>query len=385
MNQALSTLLMTPGPVPLHPAVLKVLSEPMIHHRTPAFDSVLQECLEKLKLIFVTSQPCFITSSTGSGGMEALLINVLTPNAKVLCINSGKFGERWGQMAEVYGASVTYIEVPWGQAVQLEKFEQALNHNHYDIILTQACETSTGVLHPIQHMSKLVRQKSPQSLFLVDAITALGATPLPMDTWDLDGIVGGSQKAFMLPTGLSFLAFSERAWKVVEANPTPRFYFDIRKEKSANQAGQTYFSSNVTLIRALSVSIDLMLKSGLNQHFSTINTIATYTRKYAEAVGLSSFSQSPSPSISALNCPLDSQKVRALLEEKYQLIVMGGQDQAKGKILRIGHMGYFTKNDILESWRRLSLALGDLGYAPKDPLLAEQIKNDFAMLPELYS
>jgi aspartate aminotransferase-like enzyme len=317
--------------------------------------------------------------------MEALLINVLTPKSKVLCINSGKFGERWGQMARTFGGDVTNLDVTWGEAVDLEQFENMIKKENFKIVMTQACETSTGVLHPIKEMSQLLRKHSSQSLFLVDAITALGATPLPMDEWDLDGVVGGSQKAFMLPTGMSFLSFSERAWNVIRSNTTPRFYFDIRKELTANESGQTYFSSNVTLIRALNIAMDLILEKGLLHHFATIDMIARFTRRAAFAMGLESFSQSPSPSISALKTPVDSQKLRDLLEDKYQLIVMGGQDQAKGKILRIGHMGYFTKSDILESWERLKNALRDLNHQIKNPQELENIKTEFLKLEEFYS
>jgi len=314
MNQAQSTILMTPGPVPIHPKVLASLSEPMIHHRTPKFDQILSECLAKLKLIFVTQNPCFVISSTGSGGMEALLINVLSPKDRVLCINSGKFGERWLQMAQTFGGNVTSLDVTWGEAIDIEQFENLIKKQNFEIIMTQACETSTGVLHPIKEMGQLIRKHSPHSLFLVDAITALGATPLPMDEWDLDGVVGGSQKAFMLPTGMSFLSFSERAWKVIHGNTNPRFYFDIRKELNANKLGQTYFSSNVTLIRALNIAMDLMLEKGLSHHLAKIDTIAQFTRRAASAMGLESFSKSPSPSVSALKTTIDSQKLRDLLE-----------------------------------------------------------------------
>jgi aspartate aminotransferase-like enzyme len=357
----------------------------MIHHRTPKFERILDESLSKLKKIFLTENPCFALTSTGSGGMEALLINVLAPNARVLCVNSGKFGERWGQMAEIFGAQVTYLNVPWGEATPLDAFEDQLAQNPFDIILSQACETSTGVLHPIKKMSQIIRQKSPKTLFLVDAITALGATELPMDEWDIDGIVGGSQKAFMLPTGLSLISFSNRAWKVIEDNPTPRFYFDIRLEKKANLSGQTYYSSNVTLIRALNLSLDLILEKGLNHHLKTIKTIFQFTQEAAQAMGIKSYSQSPSPSISALRTPVDSQKLRDLLEEKFHLVVMGGQDQAKGKIIRIGHMGYLTKSDIIQSWDRITMGLHELGYKIPSPEKLNEIKKQFSMLPELYS
>lgn len=354
-------LLMTPGPVPLDPEVQIALAQDMIHHRTPAFDQVLKSVLLKLKVVFGTSQDCYALTCTGSGGMEALLVNTLRPGAQVLCINSGKFGERWAQMAKVFGAQVTELVVPWGQAVNLNRLEQELNSKNFDLLLTQACETSTGVLHPIEQIAKLTRKVQPDCLILVDAITALGATPLPMDEWDLDGVVGGSQKAFMLPTGLSFLSFSNRAWKLIENNPSPRFYFDIRKEREANQSGQTYFSSNVTLLRALEWVLNKILSQGYPHHLEVIKNRAQWTREVSQWMGLATYSQSPSPSVTALLTPCDSQKLRNHLETNYQLVLMGGQDQAKGKIIRIGHMGHISKSDLIQMSERLYLGLSDLG------------------------
>lgn len=362
MNQALSkTLLMTPGPVPLHPQVQSSLSEPMIHHRTPEFEKILLEAREKLKLIFKTANPCFILSSTGSGGMEALLCNVQKPGAKVLNINSGKFGERWGEMARVYQGQVFEINVPWGETLNLDQFTEVLkSQGPFDICLTQACETSTGLLHPIKQISEIIQAHSPQTLFLVDGITALGATPLPMDEWQIDGLVGGSQKSFMLPTGLSFISLSNRALKAAETNNQPRYYFDIRKELKALKQNQTYFSSNVTYIRSLLVSLNLILDMGLDQLFVKIQNRAEWTRELGLLLRLPIFCQSPSPTLTVFKTPINSEEIRNYLENKYKLICMGGQDQAKGQILRIGHMGYFEINDFIEMSHRLYEAFRDL-------------------------
>ncbi len=353
-------LLMTPGPVPLHPDVQSCLSLPMIHHRTPVFDGILKSTLEKLKKIFITDQPCFMLTSTGSGAMEASIINVLAPQERVLAIDSGKFGQRWAEMAKVFGAQVDVLSVPWGQSVDIEDFKnQLVKSGPYHHVLCQACETSTGVLHPIKELSKIIRDLSPDTLFLIDAITALGATPLLMDDWDLDCVIGGSQKAFMLPTGLSYISFSKRAWSKIENNPTPRYYFDIRKEHQANQRGETFFSSNVNLIRATEKSLDLILATELDKHLEVINQRAQFTRNIGITLGLEPFTQSPSPSVTALVTPFDGQKFRQHLEDKYQLIVMGGQDQAKGKIIRIGHMGYILMQDMIEMADRLYFAIID--------------------------
>ncbi len=357
---------LAPGPVNLHPRVQAALALPMIHHRTPEFDRILARVLSRLKTVFQTQEPVFISTSTGSGGMEALLVNVLSTGDRVLGIDSGKFGERWCEMAETFGATVDRLQVPWGQAVSPASVEKHLaTHPDTKIVLCQACETSSGVVHPIHELGALI-QKYPDTLFLVDGITALGAMPLPMDLWNIDGLVGGSQKAFMLPTGLSLFSFSKKAWKKIEKNQTPRFYFDVRKEKKANDKGETFFSSNVSLIRALDVVLDLIEERGLKTLFKDIEQRAVFTRTFAQKMGFKLFAEKPSSSLTALTVPMtiDSQKVRQSLEEKYQITIMGGQDQVKGKILRIGHMGYIQPKQMVE----LMMKLGEILHSYDDQL-----------------
>jgi aspartate aminotransferase-like enzyme len=189
----------------------------------------------------------------------------------------------------------------------------------------------------------------PDTLFFVDAITALGAYPLPMDAWGIDGIVGGSQKAFMLPTGMSFISFSKKAQRFFETAKSPRFYFDVRKEKKANASGETFFSSNVALIRALDVVLDLILNIGLDKHFAEIHRRAEFTRKFAQELGFTLYAKAPSDSVTALTVPpaMDGQKIRLHLEEVHSITIMGGQDQAKGKIIRVGHMGYIQDSELI--------------------------------------
>jgi aspartate aminotransferase-like enzyme len=350
---------LAPGPVNLHPRVQAALALPMIHHRTPEFDRILARVLSRLKNVFQTQEPVFISTSTGSGGMEALLVNVLEKGDRVLGIDSGKFGERWCEMAEAFGAKLDRLQVPWGQAVSPAAVEKYLAANpDTKIVLCQACETSSGVMHPIHELGALI-QKYPDTLFLVDGITALGAMPLPMDLWQIDGLVGGSQKAFMLPTGLSLFSFSKKAWKRIEKNATPRFYFDVRKEKKANEKGETFFSSNVSLIRALDVVLDLIEERGLKMLFKDIEQRAIFTRTFTQKMGLKLFAEKPSSSLTALTVPMtiDSAKVRQTLEEKHHITIMGGQDQVKGKILRIGHMGYIQPKQMVELMMKLGEVL----------------------------
>lgn len=369
---------LAPGPVNLHPAVRQVLASPMIHHRTPEFDTILKRVLSRLKDVFQTENDCYILTSTGSGGMEALLVNTLSPGEKVLGINSGKFGERWCEMAKVFGGQLVEYKVPWGHAANQAEIEKILSADpEIKIVMTQACETSTGVLHDIQALGSLVSQR-PQTLFLVDGITALGAVHLPMDEWKIDGLVGGSQKAFMLPTGLSLLSFSNKAWDKINKNPQPRFYFDIRKERDANKKGETFFSSNVSLIRALDTVLDLILEKGLNQLYQTIDARAQYVRFFAKKMGFSEYALRPSSSLTSLAVPtgLDSQAYRTELEKKFAITIMGGQDQLKGKIIRIGHMGYITKQSQVELIRALAETLNEMKPGHMSPSQIQALNKE---------
>ncbi len=356
---------MTPGPVPVPPDVLNTLAEPMEHHRTPEFRAVFQRVMARLKDVFATGQNVFMHTSTGSGGMESALVNVLSPGDEVLAVVSGKFGERWAEMAEAYGARVHRLEIEWGHSVRPEQIERGLRERPGTrIVLTQACETSTGALHPIREIAAVTR--SSEALLLVDGITALGAMPLPMDEWGVDALVGGSQKAFMLPTGLAFVAFSARAWERVERARCPRFYFDIRAERDANSNGETLFSSNVPLIKALDVVLERFARQGMDAVHARIARLALATRAAARELGLRGFAPQPSPSLSALALPssVDGQALRSEMEKTYRVTVMGGQDRLKGKIVRIGHMGDIRDEDELTMIDALGRALMACGPAP---------------------
>ncbi len=354
-------ILLAPGPVQLHPEVQKILAQPMIHHRTPAFDSVLAHAFQKLKFLFQTDQPVFIHTATGSGAMESCLVNVLSPGDSILAIVSGKFGERWADMAEAFGARVHRLNIPWGQSVKPADVAVYLQANpQTKIVMSQACETSTGTVHDIRALGEIIA-KTP-ALFLVDGITAVGAFPLPMDAWQIDGLIAGSQKGIMLPTGLSFVSYSKKAWSLVEKAQCARYYFDLRKERKANLNGETLFSSNVPLIKSLDFILTEIQTLGLEKHFAIINRRAKFTRHIAQSMGFTLFSANPSDSVTALSLPekiKDGVKFRSSLEEKYAVTVMGGQDQAKGKIIRLGHMGFISDLDLVQSMTRLAHALND--------------------------
>ncbi len=376
----MSQILLTPGPVPLHPEVIRILAQPMIHHRTPAFDEILSSCLQKLPKIFGTREKVFMHSSTGSGGMESVLVNVLSPGDKVLAIVSGKFGERWAEMAKTFGMQVDILNVNWGEAVTEEQVQNRLLTHTYRAVLCQACETSTAVLHPIRELGELIA-KLPETLFLVDGITAVGAADLPMDLFHIDGLVAGSQKALMLPTGLSFVSFSQKAQKYFATATCPRFYFDIRKEQKANTGGETFYSSNVLLVRALDWVLNFIEQQGLKTFLNTVQRRSVMTHHFLSLAGLRSYSKNPSPSLTAIVLPENSPGVemRKHLEDKYSVVVMGGQDQLKGKILRIGHMGYIQDSDMQSFFEALMKTFLDFKIAgwteDKMKTIVEQMRN----------
>ncbi len=356
-------LLMTPGPVRIPDEILRSMAEPMIHHRTPAFVKIFSKTLVQLKTVFQTEEPVIIQSCSGSGGMESAVVNTLSPGDEVLVVVSGKFGERWAEMCSEYGARVQALEVPWGQAVIPEEIEKALSVNpKIKAVFCQACETSTAVLHPIREIAKIVSRHA-NTIFIVDAITAVGVTELPMDEWGLDVVVAGSQKTFMLPTGLSFISFSKKARKYLESATMPRYYFDVRAELTANSNGQTAFSSSVTLINALSHALDIILAKGLKTQIAEFDKLARGLRAGGEALGFKCFAKSPSPSVTAFLTPggLNSENFRNHLEEKYNLTIMGGQDQLKGKIVRIGTLGDVNDEHVRATLSRIQLGLLDFG------------------------
>lgn len=358
-----NAILLAPGPVQLHPEVQKILAQTMIHHRTPEFDEILKRVLQNLRFLFQTANPVFIHSATGSGAMESAIVNLLSPKDEVLAIVSGKFGERWAEIAEIYGAEVHRMNVQWGSPVDPNEVEKFLHKNKkVKLVLCQACETSTATMHDIRVLGEII--KKTDALFLVDGITAVGAFEMRMDEWSIDALVAGSQKAVMLPTGLSFISLSQKAWAVADKNRTPKFYFDLHRERKANQNGETLFSSNVPLIRALDFVLTRIQEIGLNQHFLQLQRRADFTRAIAKEMRLSLYSKHPSDSVTAICLPaeIDGVRLRLHIEEKYKVTVMGGQDQAKGKILRIGHMGYILDEHLIATMYRISQALEDFNY-----------------------
>lgn len=351
-------LLLAPGPVNLHPQVRQILSEPMIHHRTPLFDQIFKRVLERLPLVFETKQSVYALSGTGSAGMETLMVNTCNWGDSILVINSGKFGERWSEMGRAYQLNVHEIKVPWGETVSIDSVKKILDSFPIKTVFCQACETSTGVKHPLKELGALIHSY-PETLFIVDGITAVGAFPVPMDEWSIDGLVAGSQKAFMLPTGMCFVSFSKKAWVRIPQITLPRYYFDIREEDKANRKGESWFSTNVMIIKALDYVLDIILEKGLKVHFNEIKKRSEFTQFCLKKLNIPLFSKSPSESLTAFCLPqgtpstVDTQILRSELEKFYNITIMGGQDQLKGKILRVGHMGYIENEDMIRFFKDL--------------------------------
>lgn len=371
-------ILLAPGPVPTSPEILKALSAPIAHHRTRDFESLFHSCLVSLKKLFNAEGHVFVVTATGSGAMEAGLVNVLQPKARVLAIVSGYFGERWAKMAEVYGAHVDRYQVPWGQAVDLSELEKRMQTNQFDLVLTQACETSTATLHPISAMGSLIKRHQPNCLFLVDGITAVGGTDISMSRDSIDVLTGGAQKSLMLITGLSFVGFSHQALNAMHTNTLPRFYFDLRPEFEANQKNQMRFSAPVNQIYSLRASLDQFDLDGGQRIKRDILKRSFATQKLLPKLGLSLFSQHPSPTLTAFLPPagIDALQLKSGLEKTHGVTLMGGQGELTGKILRIGHMGEISTADMLGFFDALVSELRFLGQSI-DHDLAKSLRDEF--------
>lgn len=356
--------LLAPGPVSIPKDVLDVMAKPMIHHRVPEFEDTLKFVREQLKTVFETQQPVHMLSSSGSGAMEAAMVNVLNLGDKVVVINSGKFGERWAKMAKVFGLELIEYKVPWGESANLTQLTQILaEHPDCKAVFCQACETSTATQHPIFEISKIVQQQK-DCLFVVDGITAIGAMKLPMDEWKIDVLVSGAQKAFMLPAGLAFIALSEKAQKRMANSNIPKYYFDLKHEYKAYEKGQTFFSSPVTHIRALELVMHKIAGANLDKVIHRNQALMKFTHKVCLEMELEIYSKKPAPSVTAINVPpeINGEKLRTLIEDQYNVTFMGGQDELKGKIIRIGHLGYITNEDIKVGLLSLGTALSEMGY-----------------------
>lgn len=360
----LKRYLLAPGPTPVPPEVLLSMAMPIIHHRSPDFIPILDNAKKGLQWLFQTKNDVLILSSSGTGGMVGSVNNFFNPSDKVLVVNGGKFGERWTKIAQAYGLKVEEIVVEWGYSVKPEMVEAALKKDpEIKGVFVQATETSTGVYHDIEGIGKIIKNY-PNTIFIVDAISALVAHDIRTDEWNIDILVGGSQKGLMLPPGLAFVSVSEKAWKMNEKSKMPRFYFNFRKERENLAKNQTNFTSAVTLIIGLNEAIKILQKEGLENVFKRHERLANATREAVKALGLSLYSkESPSNSVTAIEMPqgIDGQAVYKNLREKYGVTGAGGQDQAKGRIYRLAHLGYADIFDVITGIASLEMVLKSMG------------------------
>jgi aspartate aminotransferase-like enzyme len=354
--------LLSPGPTPIPNEVALAMSETMIHHRTPQFNRIFEEARQGLKTLFGTRSDVLILASSGTGAMEAAVANLLSPGDKVLVINGGKFGERWLNISNAFGLDPIELKVEWGKAVDVKDVEKQLGlHPDIRSVMIQASETSTTVLHPVKEIAKLT-ENGP--LFLVDGVTAVGVLPVPLDEWGIDALVTGSQKALMLPPGLAFIALSDRAWQKTKKARLPRFYFDLNLERKNQAKGSGAFTPAVSLIFGLRASLNMMAREGFDRVYARHARMARATRAAATSMGLRLLAPDhPSPAATGIFLPqgLDADKILDYLRDQMGVILAEGQDQLKGKAIRIAHVGYMGAFDVITAIAALEMALRKFG------------------------
>ncbi len=355
--------LLAPGPTPVPENVLGKMALPIWHHRTEAFEKVVAEVREGLKWLYQTQSEVLIFAASGTGAMEASVVNLMRKADTALVVDGGKFGERWWKICQAYGLKHDIIKVTWGQAVDPKLIEQKLKEKEYRLVLVQASETSTGVAHPIEAIAKLVAPL-PNTALVVDAITALGVVDIPTDAWKIDVVVTGSQKALMLPPGLAFASVSPKALKFCEESDIPKFYFDFKRELKSIQQNTTAWTPAVSLIMGLQEVLHMLKAEGREKLFSRHALLAKAAREGLKAMGLKLFApESPSTAVTAAFSPegMDAGKIVKTLKSKFSMTIAGGQDQAKGKIFRIGHLGYYDPMDIVNALAAVETALIENG------------------------
>lgn len=355
--------LMTPGPTPVPEEIRLEMAKPIIHHRTKEYQAIFKETTEGLKKIFKTSNDIFTFTSSGTGAMEASIVNILSPEDKVIVVRGGKFGERFGEIAKSYGAQVIPIDVEWGTAPKPEIIKEALKKNpDAKAVYTTLCETSTATVYDIKSIGEVV--KDSNALFVVDVISGLGADDFENDAWGVDIAVGGSQKGLMIPPGLAFSSVSQKAWKAVESSRLPKFYFDFKKYKKAYLDTDTPFTSAITLVIGLKKALEIINKRGIDSVIAGHKKLALATREACRAMGLELFSKAPSFAVTAVKSPqgIDADLIIKLLKTEFGVTFAGGQGHLKGKIFRLAHMGGIDEEHTVESIKALEEALTKLGF-----------------------
>jgi aspartate aminotransferase-like enzyme len=362
------TRLFTPGPTPLLPAAQFAMAAADMHHRTAEFRALFLKVLAQLKVFVGTKNDVLLLSSSGTGAMEASVSNLTSPGDQVLVLSAGKFGERWIELAKAFGCEVDLVRAPYGETFALEAVRKALKPEHKAVYL-QATETSTAVRHDVEAIARLV--KETEALLVVDGITGLGTTHFDVDGWGIDILIGGSQKAVMIPPGLSYLSVSDKAWAAMEKSKNPRYYFDLRKERKNAVKGESAYTPAVALVAGLGAALDYIagqaggdLEKGRIALVDNAQVNAAATRAGLVALGFSLFAPTaPAAAATAVAVPvgMNSSDVVKALKKRFSLVIADGQGEMQGKIFRVAHLGFFDYLDTVA-------LLGAMEHIAKDTL-----------------
>jgi len=357
--------LFTPGPTPLLMEAQARTLTATLHHRTEAFRQLLRESLENLKYFFHTQHDVLIFTSSGTGAMEGAIANLCSPGERVLVGTAGKFGERWLELAKVYGLEAVKVESPYGHPLNIEEMKNRLKTDGpFRAVFVQATETSTGVSHDVQALGELVKAH-PDTCLVVDGITGLGTTELLPDEWGLDVVIGGSQKALMIPPGLAFASVSEKAWNLIGKSRLPRYYFDFAKERKNLAKGEASYTPATTLVVSLHAALEYVRRLGRENLIANAALLAEATRHAARAWGLKLFaSSSPANAVTAVCAPegIDSGSIVKEMRTRFGAIVANGQGSMKGQIFRLAHLGYYDVADLFAVTAGLEVVLHKLGH-----------------------
>ncbi|MEH1839496.1 MAG: alanine--glyoxylate aminotransferase family protein [Nostoc sp.] len=370
MNDKL--MLMIPGPTPVPEAALLALAKHPIGHRTSEFSNILAEVTENLKWLHQTQSDVLTLNVSGTGAVEAGIINFLSPGDRILVGSNGKFGERWVEVGQAYGLNVEEVKVEWGKpldpAVFAEKLQADTQKQIKAVIITHS-ETSTGVLNDLETINRHVKEHG-EALIIVDAVTSLGAFNLPVDAWGLDIVASGSQKAYMIPPGLGFVSVSPKAWEAYKTAKLPKYYLDLGKYRKATAKNTTPFTPPVNLIVALHTTLRIMKEEGLESIFARHERLKNATRAAIKGLNLPLLAadSSASPAITAVAPQgIEPDKIRSLMKKRFDIALAGGQDHLSNKIFRIGHLGFVSDRDILSCIASLEVTLRELGYEDFTP------------------
>ena len=366
-----SVNLRIPGPIPVPEDILEAMAQPMINHRGPEFKEMLYRVTKRLKQVFDTESDLYILTASGTGAMEAAVVNTLSPGDHVVCASMGFFGDRFGQIARIFGADVTMLDFTPGSAVDPEAIRTALRSDpEVKAVLVTHNETSTGVANDLEAIAGVVKGEFDK-LLLVDGISSVCSLPLRTDAWGCDVVATASQKGWMLPPGLAFISFSERAWRAHSDASMPRYYFDMEQYRHYYEIGQPPYTPALSVMYALDLALGMVLDEGMANIYERHTDIARMTRDGVKGLGLSLFPEErvASDTVTAVRVPdgVDADKLLAVIREEHGVVLAGGQGPQKGSIFRIGHMGLTTHADIQEVLDGLSAALPMAGFAPSSP------------------